>query len=394
MIALRETVADIDQIKQQHVNFVAPYVGKMIAFYKSIFEVLPSLQHKRIADKIVIEKIKSIQSKHECGHYKRLLKYMLKANIDLKNESQLVELKYENKLKPAAKKNKEIVAALTSLQANFQAILELDFSTDQAQKMSQYKLWQSEYDHIKFLLDGIFDYDHWFLKCEPSEAWGPYQLAQALQINTCPYCNRQYTFSLVDGTGKKKGRPDFDHFIPQSQHPLLALTFFNLVPSCKACNGPSMKAATPTSYDTHLNPYEPNANSALMKFTYYPNTYEASIGASDDVDIGLKYAGDPLLPHLKTKVEGNIKMFALDEIYKKHTDVVQEIIRKRAIASDRYIEVLQHTFKDFNLSLEDAYRLAFGNYYHERDFLKRPVAKLTKDIAIEAKILIFVKKDS
>jgi len=38
-------------------------------------------------------------------------------------------------------------------------------------------------------------------------------LAQVLNINVCPYCNRQYTFTINSRTGKT--RPQFDHFHPK-----------------------------------------------------------------------------------------------------------------------------------------------------------------------------------
>jgi hypothetical protein len=180
--------------------------------------------------------------------------------------------------------------------------------------------------------------------------------------------------------------------MPRTSNPLLALSFFNLVPSCKICNGPSVKSSKPVSYDTHLNPYEDNLKSGLMRFTYYPNTYEASIGMDEDLEIKLNYAGDATDTRLEKKTKGNISLFYLDDTYKHHTDVVQEIIRKRTISNDRYIEELQNTYSHLNLSTEEAYRYAFGNYYNEKDFHKRPIAKLTKDIAIEMGTLIKVKK--
>jgi len=120
-----------------------------------------------------------------------------------------------------------------------------------------------------------------------------------------------------------------------------------------------------------------------MRFTYYPITYEASIGMSEDLEIMLNYAGDTSNAWLDEKTKGNISLFYLEDTYKQHTDIVQEIIRKRTISNDRYIEELQNTYKHLNLSLEEAYRYAFGNYYKESEFHKRPIAKLTKDIAIE-----------
>lgn len=60
-----------------------------------------------------------------------------------------------------------------------------------------------------------------------------YWLQSQLDVKVCPYCNRMYTTTLY---GKKRIRPDFDHFYPQSRYPYLAVSLFNLIPSCNVCN--------------------------------------------------------------------------------------------------------------------------------------------------------------
>ena len=76
---------------------------------------------------------------------------------------------------------------------------------------------------------------------------------ERLKIRTCPYCNRNYTFTVKSSSsaaGKKfTTRPEFDHFYCKSKHPLLALSFYNLVPSCSVCN--HGKATD----DIGINPY-------------------------------------------------------------------------------------------------------------------------------------------
>lgn len=67
-----------------------------------------------------------------------------------------------------------------------------------------------------------------------------YWLQRQLGVEVCPYCNRIYTTTLHR---KKRIRPDFDHFYPQSRYPYFAVSLFNLIPSCSMCNrGKSDKA--------------------------------------------------------------------------------------------------------------------------------------------------------
>lgn len=55
-----------------------------------------------------------------------------------------------------------------------------------------------------------------------------------LNIRTCPYCNRQYTFTIDNK--HTKTAPEYDHFYDKAHYPLLAVSFYNLIPSCHTCN--------------------------------------------------------------------------------------------------------------------------------------------------------------
>ena len=92
------------------------------------------------------------------------------------------------------------------------------------------------YDGFKPILKNIFNYD-WFRGRK--RLYNGYSLANNLQIDCCPYCNRNYTSS--HSVSVKEGKmkyvfPEFDHFLPQKEYPLLALSFYNLIPSCNICN--------------------------------------------------------------------------------------------------------------------------------------------------------------
>lgn len=45
-----------------------------------------------------------------------------------------------------------------------------------------------------------------------------------------------YTKTVFDEEGEKITRPTFDHWFAKDDHPLLALSFYNLIPSCNICN--------------------------------------------------------------------------------------------------------------------------------------------------------------
>lgn len=56
-----------------------------------------------------------------------------------------------------------------------------------------------------------------------------------LDINVCPYCNRNYILNFNINT-ENKATAQLDHFFDKKSYPYLAVSFYNLVPSCSTCN--------------------------------------------------------------------------------------------------------------------------------------------------------------
>jgi hypothetical protein len=217
------------------------------------------------------------------------------------------------------------------------------------------------------------------------DRWGAYELAKKLKVDVCPYCNRNYTFTLGnDKNGKKGTRPDFDHFFDKATYPYLALSFYNLVPSCNICNS-DFKGSKKFNLDNNIHPYFEGFEDKA-KFTSKPKTYEALLGL-DETNLEIKIEVQNYDTEIQKKIAGNINAFKINDLYAQHTSVVSELYMKKQISNDQYIKVLQETFKNFNLSKEEIYRLAFGNFLDEKDFHLRPLSKLTHDIAQELGLL-------
>ena len=229
-------------------------------------------------------------------------------------------------------------------------------------------------DQLKY----IFDYSG-FVKRRPNSSWNAYKLADQLKVNTCFYCNRQYTFT-VRKNGQKITRPQFDHYFSQSDHPLLGVSFYNLIPCCSICN--QLKGDEPFTTDQYLYPYETGCGSEA-NFTFIPKDYRTMVGLSDNMSIKLLE-----LPtgQNREKINRQKDFFKLEEIYQEHADYVQEIILKAHISKGQYFKWLQHLFGK-GISTDDIYKMALGNYSSEKDFDKRVLSKLTKDIAKEVKLI-------
>lgn len=230
---------------------------------------------------------------------------------------------------------------------------------------------------INPILSNIFDYDNWIQRKFNGKNNGSY-LAERLQINTCPYCNRAYTFTLSNGN-KSIVRPEFDHFFNKSTYPYLSLSLYNLIPSCHTCN--HIKSDKEFNICTHFHPYIEGFDNKVL-FTINPKNIDF-LNKIDNFDICIKIKNNHD-KKLYEKAERNLKDLELDKLYEHHKDYVKELIWRKQVYSEGYIHEL---FKEYEGSIfsneEEIRRMVLGNYTELEDLIKRPLSKLTRDIAEE-----------
>lgn len=191
-----------------------------------------------------------------------------------------------------------------------------------------------------------------------------------LNIRTCPYCNRQYTFTLDERNAKTA--PEYDHFYDKSDYPLLAVSFYNLVPSCHTCN--HMKG---TKKSVKVNPYFSGFESSfvLVDKTNKPLTKAEILKHGGGILALLKPDGSESLAD-----KGNIECFGLRGLYDLHDDYVSELIEK-AVAYDATIEqALVNAFQGAGHSPQHVYDFVWGKYLEETQYENRLLSKLTKEI--------------
>lgn len=212
--------------------------------------------------------------------------------------------------------------------------------------------------------------------------YNAYHLAKNLQVNVCPYCNRQYTFTIIEkGTEKGKTRPEFDHFYNQANYPFLALSFYNLVPSCKICNS-TLKGSDKWSLSTHIHPYQDGFGDKCK--------FSLKLLARKGVDFfyGKEDAFEVILKHDEDKrIKQNIEDLCLESIYNEHKDNIKDLIKTSILYSDSYVNSLYHQFEGTLFSsIRDVQKMIVGNYISEEDLEKRVLSKLTKDISEELRV--------
>lgn len=215
----------------------------------------------------------------------------------------------------------------------------------------------------------------------------PYDVLKKLNIDVCPYCNRQYISTYLDPDGKT--RPTLDHFYSKKQYPYLSNSFFNLIPSCYSCNS-SFKGKIEFTFKTHIHPFT-ECFDGIVKFSINfkkgENTadYIAQFYHNNDtLDIGFEYLVPPNSKKYQ-KAFRNIKTFHLKNIYNRfHKDMVVELLQKQAIYNTSgYAKSLATTFPKLFNSENDILKMILGNYIQNGQLNNRPLSRLVRDISEE-----------
>lgn len=225
---------------------------------------------------------------------------------------------------------------------------------------------------FKTAIEYVFNYQLFISKARTR--YDAYNLAESLDIRTCTYCNRNYTNTVIKDEGIKLARPQFDHYFDKTSHPILALSFYNLIPSCSTCNS-SIKGTHKMDLSDYIHPYLDNALGDI-RFTY---NYSAKSKTGLMVRV---VAPDP------SKIKNSVDAFAIEEVYNSHTGELLDLLKTKQYFSEKYISILKsNLLKDVIVSKEDLYRIVFGTEYNETNFINRPFSKFKSDILKELGII-------
>ena len=161
----------------------------------------------------------------------------------------------------------------------------------------------------------------------------------------------------------------------KSTYPYLALSLYNLIPSCYTCNSKLKKieefknlAPNSKNFDFHQK----------VKFKLFLDNSckDLHIKNKDDVDIELK-------EQFSDMYEKYIEVFKLNERYKAHKDIVFEMIKKAELYPESMLKELQGlTGIPFQQIKKDIFNLIDEN----GDLSKKPFSKLVVDISYELKL--------
>lgn len=226
---------------------------------------------------------------------------------------------------------------------------------------------------IKTRVESIFSYKNWFCD-KDSKYYSAYDLAKKLNRNTCTYCNRIYTSTIINNKGHKIIRPTLDHWYPKSDFPLLALSFYNLIPSCTNCNS-SVKGVTNFNLTDHIHPYVDVKQTIDFSFKYRYNSKLNNYRI---------YLQD--IESLNSKARKTLEGMYIDEMYNSHQTELRDLIKIKKNYSKSYIESIEKLF-GYKLSKSEVYRILFGVEFDSNDFHKLPLSKFKSDILKDLNII-------
>lgn len=229
---------------------------------------------------------------------------------------------------------------------------------------AQIKKWDKRKDGKARLLEALKSVlvTYYELVTKEYGSW----LVEALNIKTCPYCNRQFIYTFK---GRAPERPELDHFYPKNTYPLYCLSFYNLIPACHSCNHVKSESLI------GVNPYSKAFNSRFVITDKKGKKLPPSkIYKLTQKEIGLKLDGK------STEEESNSLVLGIENVYNKHTNYVKELIDK-SMAYDHYArQNLITSFQGAGYHPRQVYDFVWGRHLLDAEYEDRPLSKLTKDI--------------
>ena len=239
---------------------------------------------------------------------------------------------------------------------------------------------------IKMLLKYVFCYEDF------SSNDNVYELLKLFGVDTCPYCNRQYTTTIMGGTEKDpetgekkkipKTRPQLDHFKVKSQYPYLALSINNLVPSCAVCNHMKGEDVSETLY-----PYSEGMEDDYVFSTDIPKRKIAPVltgarVAPEHFNIILDKANEANLPDdFARRAKNSTEVFGLDRLYQSHKNYVADMYFQRYVETEDMVESIAVQFrKAFEAVLEEKYGIKYEWEKMSREEQKQHIERIKKEV--------------
>lgn len=195
------------------------------------------------------------------------------------------------------------------------------------------------------------------------------KIVNVLDVTVCPYCNQNH-INIVYKDGKIRYWGDLDHFYDKDDYPEMAICLYNLIPVCKVCN--QLKSSQKR---TIINPYNLEKKSNIRFKTEFDDKLDLDYLQGKSVNFNITIDEK----FLQNEDKEEVKLFDLENRYKKLKRNAQEIIIKSKAYDEIYRNQLQ---EDFSLNNEELDAYIFG---YDEKHLNRILSKFNMDIMNEFK---------
>ena len=206
-----------------------------------------------------------------------------------------------------------------------------------------------------------------------------YYVLDHININVCPYCNRQYITTI---SNDKIRQAHMDHFFCQEKYPYLALSIWNLIPSCSYCNGKKSNKDM-CSENRMLYPYSEEFGEK-HRFRVIPEDnrfMQVFQGISKEFSIDIDHLNDD--DGISSKVRISEETLHLISLYNTHREYVRKLLYSRYVLTDLYKNEMFSTFSNLFKDERDMLISLIPDYVEKSAWGQVPLAKLTHDLMEE-----------
>jgi len=201
-------------------------------------------------------------------------------------------------------------------------------------------------------------------------------IIEQTDMKVCPYCNISYTYNRG-----KSVTAQLDHFYPKAEYPMFALCFYNLIPSCSACN--KIKLDDVIEF---ASPYEDGAFGELqITWEYEGKAIVKKYDEQDSLEELEKNISIKIITPVQSE-KNNISKMRISEAYQEHKDYAGEVIKKvKTYANPKAQKLISDICDSEGITPDEITRFYFGNYMEEKHLKNRPLSKMTRDFYEEYK---------
>lgn len=216
------------------------------------------------------------------------------------------------------------------------------------------------------------------------------QIFYRIGIKACVYCNAHLTVGIEKKIKLKtktkfeyKSKFQLDHYYPKSIFPGFSISIFNLFPVCANCN--LKKGKKRIDFELYTSK---RTSISKFKFVLPKGCVAKYLNTKDNRNLEIDFI-EPKITKAKIAegFEDISKILEIKELYNTQLDLVEEIIIKSKMYTKSYKNDLLKNFPTLLTNKEILNRILLGNYCTDAEIHKRPMAKLTMDIAKQLKII-------